>query len=171
MERGIGAPRYLARPRRFGADSDNFRLFSRCEKRRWGPRILNLRSLPPRSSVGWRCGDGHPAWGEAAAAARLVRVVPPWARAAPPLVRGCFGGRSLGLDGRLWRLVPRTPIAPLSRSLRCVVGGRRVLSRRRSLQSLSVVAPSRRPSSPPSLRCGACGRCGAAVSASRRVVF
>ncbi|MDG0994271.1 MAG: hypothetical protein P8O22_06025 [Akkermansiaceae bacterium] len=36
--------------------------------------------------------------------------------------RWLFVGRSLGLAGRLWRLILRTPIAPLGHSLRCVRG-------------------------------------------------
>ena len=84
------------------------------------------------------------------------------ARVAPPLARWWFAGRSLGLDGRLWRLAAlRTPIAPLGHSLRCVGGGRRVLSCRRS--SVAFGRASLTPSSaPPSYRCGVCGRARAA---------
>ena len=62
-------------------------------------------------------------------------------RVAPPLARWLFVGRSLGLDGRLWRLVPRTPIAPLGHSLRRVGGGRRVLSGQRSFVALRSFLP------------------------------
>ena len=51
-------------------------------------------------------------------------------------------GRSLGLDGRLWRLAAlRTPIAPLGHSLRRVGGGRRVLSGQRSSVALRSCLP------------------------------
>lgn len=85
------------------------------------------------------------------AAARCLRSQAPCGRhrASPRAL--VFVGRSLGLDGRLWRLasLPRQ-IAPLGRSLRGLGGGRRVFFCR-------VVPSVSQPLLPLSLRTGVGG--------------